>query len=53
MWLYGQESIKVYYHLAEFGECRHCGSKDIMIFVFDVTLQEHVIKGSFDFMGRS
>ena len=42
-------------HQGMLPSCRvmHCGSKNIMILVFDVTLQDHVIKGPFDFMGRS
>ena len=39
------------YHPAKFGGHRHCGSGD-MILVY-VILQDQVIKGSCDFMGRS
>ena len=51
--LYGQELIKVNYHLTRFDCHRHCGSKDIMILVCKVILQDHVIKRLCDFMGRS
>ena len=48
-----QELIKVNYHLAKFGDHRHCGSEDIMILVCHMILQDHVIKGSRDFKGMS
>ena len=40
-------------HLAKFGGHRHCRGVDIMILVCYVTLQDHVIKGSCDFMARN
>ena len=39
--------------LDKFGGHRHCGSENIMISVCSVILQDHVIKESCDFMGRS
>ena len=36
-----------------FGGHKHSGSGDIMVSVCHVILQEHVIKGSFDFIGES
>ena len=41
------------YHPAEFGGHRHFVSGDIMILVCHVILQDHVIKGSCDFMSWS
>ena len=38
--------IKVSYHSAKFGCHRKTGSGDIRVFVFNVTLQEEVIKES-------
>ena len=50
---YGQEPINVSYRLARFGDHRHCGSEDIKILVCQVISQDHLIKWSFDFIGRS
>ena len=36
-----------------FGVHKQSGRRDIMIFVCDVTLQDHVIKGSCDFIDGS
>ena len=52
MWLYGLESIKVNYHPAMFGSHKHRGSED-MILVCHMILQDHEIKGSSDYMGKS
>ena len=52
MWFYGLESIKVSYHPTKFGGHGHCGSGDIIILVCHVTLQDHVIKGLCDFIGK-
>ena len=41
------------YHPAKFGGHMHCGSADVMALVCHVMLQNHVIKGSCDFMGRN
>ena len=41
------------HQLAKFGGYRHCGSADIMILVCHKTSQNHVIKESWDFIGRS
>ena len=51
--LYGQEPIKKSHHPAKFGVHRHCGSGDITILVCHVILQDHMIKESCDFRGRS
>ena len=47
---YELEPIKVSYHPVKLGGHRHFGSEDIMISVCHVILQDHVIKGSCDFM---
>ena len=44
---------KVSYHPAKFGGHRHSGSRDIIVFVCHVTLQDDVIKALNDFMVRS
>ena len=41
------------HQLATFGGYRHWGSADIMILVCHKTSQNHVIKESCDFIGRS
>ena len=38
---------------AKFGGHRQCSSGDIIVLVFHVISQDHAIKGSCDFMGRS
>ena len=53
MRLYGQESLKVSYQPAKFGGDKHFGSEDIMVSVSLVILEDHVIKGSCDFMCKS
>ena len=53
MWLYGQEPIKVNYHLAKFGGHWQRSCADIMILIYHMILQDLVIKGSCDFMARS
>ena len=45
--------MKVSYHSAKFGGHMHCGSGNIMVLVGHVILQDHVIKGSSDFIGTS
>ena len=42
-----------YYHLSKFGGHRHCGSKDIIILFSHLMLQDHVIKSTCEFKGRS
>ena len=37
----------------KFGGHRHYGSRDIMVFVCPVILEDQVANGSFDFMGES
>ena len=51
--LYGKETLKVSHHPTKFGGHRHGGSGDIVVLVYPVVLQDHLIKGSSDFMGRS
>ena len=41
------------YHPAKFGSHRHSGGIDIMNFVFQVVLHDHVTRTSYDFMVRS
>ena len=40
-------------HRTNFGGHRHCASGEIMVLVYQVILQDHVFKGSFEIMGRS
>ena len=40
-------------HSVKSGGDRHYGSEDIIVFVCNVILQEHLSKGLYDFMGRS
>ena len=42
----------VTYQPAKFGDYMHCGSEDIVILVCHVILQDHVIKGTCDLIGR-
>ena len=51
--LYGWEPIKLNYHPTQSGGHKHSGSGDTIVFVCHVTLEDHVIKASHDFMGRS
>ena len=48
--LYGLQPLKVCHHSSKFGAHRGCESGDIMVLVCDMILQDHVIKGSCDFM---
>ena len=41
----------VSHHLAKFIRHRHCGSGDLAVLAFHVILQDHVVKGSCDFIG--
>ena len=43
----------VTYHPAKFGGHKHGGCVDIMIWVCQVMSQDHVIKGSYDFVDMS
>ena len=52
MGLYRYEPIEISYHPAKFDGQKHCVSGCIMILVNPVILQDHVIKGSCDFLGR-
>ena len=40
-------------HPPTFFDHKHCGSGDIMVLVYHVISQDHVITGPCDFMGRS
>ena len=51
MLLYGQEPIKASYHPAKFSGYSYSGKGVIMVLVCHVILQDHVIKGSCNFMG--
>lgn len=41
------------YHPEKFNSQRHCVSGDIIFLIYQVILQDHIIKGSSDFMARS
>ena len=49
---YFMELLKVTHHPTKFGGRMHCGIGDIIVLVYHVIWQEHVIKGSYDFIGR-
>lgn len=51
-WLYGNQPFGVSHHSTKFGCDKQHGSGDIMIAVYDVILQNQVIKGLFDFMSK-
>ena len=53
MWVYRQERIKVSCHPVKFSDCSHSNSDDVLVLVCHVISQDHVIKGSCDFMERS
>ena len=53
IWLYGYEPLKVHHHLPKSGGHRHYGTEDIIALVCYLILQEHVIKGSCDYMVTS
>ena len=53
MRLHRPESLKVSHQPAKFGGDRHFGSEDIMVLVSLVILEDHVIKGSCEFMCKS
>ena len=46
------EPFKASDNLTKFGCHRHCIRDNIMVLVYHMILQDHVIKGSCDFMGR-
>ena len=50
MYLYEEEPIGLSYRLIKFSSHRHYGSEDITLLVCQVTLEDHVIKVSCDFM---
>ena len=43
----------VTHHLVKFNDIMSCGSRDMTYLIYHVTLQDHVIKGSSDFMEKS
>ena len=45
-----RHAIKLSHHPAKFGGHSHCGSGDIMVLVCHVIPQDHVMKGSCDFI---
>ena len=45
--------VMVSYHHVEFGSYKLSNSGDMMVFVCQVTLQDHVIKIFYEFVGRS
>ena len=47
------EYLLITHHFAKVDGYRACGSRDITYLIFHVTLQDHVIKGSCDFMEGS
>ena len=53
MQTYGQEPIKANYHLVKFGGHRYCDSEGENVLVCDVISYDHLIKGLFDFIGKS
>ena len=48
-----KKPFKVSHHPTNFGADRHCGEGNIIVLVFQVISQDHVVKVSFEFMGRS
>lgn len=51
--LYGKGSLKVRQHLAQFSGHRHHDSKDILVLICHMILQQHTIKSPCKFMDRS
>ena len=51
--LHGWDSLKVSHYPAKFCGHRRIGIGDIMVFVCHVISNDHVIRGSSNFMGRS
>ena len=49
----GLGTLKVSHHPTKFGGHRHGDLGDKMVLVYHMIFQEHVIKGSFDFIDRS
>ena len=47
------KALMVSYQSAKLGRHGHCGIGGIMISVYHMILPDHLIKRSFDFMGRS
>ena len=53
LWLYEWELLIVCHHPDKFGSQRHCVSGDVIFLIYHIILQDHLIKGSSDFMARS
>ena len=53
MRLHGLESLKVSHKPANFGGDKDFGSEDIMVLVSLVILEDHVVKGTCEFMCKS
>ena len=51
--LYGWESLTVYYHPDEFGDHRHCDSKNVLFLICHLTSMDHMFKGLCKFIGES
>ena len=50
---YGWKLLMVTHQFAKLGGYRNCGTGDIMTLGCHMISQDHVMKGSCDFMGRS
>ena len=53
MCLNGKEPLMVCHHSAKFGGHRHCDSEDILVLVCHFSFQDHVAKGSSNWIGMS
>ena len=53
MWLYAWKPLIVTHHRIKFNSHKPCGSSDIKYIICDVILQDHVIKGSCDYIEGS
>ena len=51
--LYGYNPLKASQYLTKFGGNRDCGSDDVIVLVFHVISQDHLIKESYDFIVKS
>ena len=51
--IYGKELFKVTHDTTKFGDHRNCDIGAIMLIVFHMISEDHVIKGTCDFIGRS
>ena len=53
MKLYGYQPIKMSYHSVKFGGHRHSSSRQIIIFICHLTLEDHVMRTLYDLLVRS